>query len=163
MNSSSFSSSSPLGAEVDHLGGDARLVDHLVGDEDRRVRPQGERDGVRRARVEHLQARRRGEADLGEERSLVDAGHVHPADLRSHRTEQRRDEVVRERARCLLALHRDQDRGRLLRADPDRQHAPGARVVEDGLQQHDVLLRGIECDPEDADLDHDASPSGDRA
>ena len=143
--------------EVHHLRGDAGLVEHLVGDPDRRLHPHGERDGVGGAGVEHLRSARRRQAQLGIERAVVDAGHVDPLDAGAHRTEERRDEVVRQWTRRLLALHGDEDRGGLLRADPDGQDPPLARLLEQRLQQHDVLPRGIQRDTEHANLDHGPS------
>ena len=100
----------------------------------------------------------RRQRDLGEEGAVVDAGDLDPRDLRAERLEQRAHEVVRERTRHRRLLDRDQDRGRLELADPDRQQRPFARKLVDRLQQEDVLARRVERDACHTDLDHRPLP-----
>src|SRR4051794_712938 len=137
---------------------DPRLRDHRLGHEERRADPGGQCDGVGRAAVDGERAALRREAELCVEGAVLDPGHVDPVDRRADGGEQPLHEVVRERPRGFLAAHRDRDRGRLLRADPDRHQRPRALVAVERRQEHDGLHAGVDGETEHTDRDHYEPP-----
>ena len=100
---------------------DRGLGDHVLGGEDRRARPDRQRERVARPRVDldlaavHRQRDRRVERVLAQLRD-GDAG-AGDIELAEHLEEQ----VVRHRPRRGRSLELHQDGGRLRMADPDRQ------------------------------------------
>ena len=147
LNSSTMSSSlDVLAVELDR-----RLLDHLVGGEDRRLRAHRDRDRVGGARVDLDLRVAVLDRDRGVEGVLAQLGDRNPHDLDLELAEDVDEQVVRERPRRRRALELHQDRRRLGMADPDRQ----VPVSLGRLQEHDRLLADeIERDPVDRHLDH---------
>ena len=115
---------------------DRRLGDHVLGREDRRAGADGERERVRRARVDlHLAAVDR-QRDRRVERVLPQLGDRDAGARHLELAEHVEQQVVRHRPRRRGALELHQDRRGLGMADPDRQEL----VRVDSLEQHDRLL-----------------------
>jgi hypothetical protein len=92
---------------------------------------------------------------LREEGPVTQIGDVHRRQLHPHLLEHVHEQVVGQRARRLDPLQREGDRGRLDRADPDRQVARALAL----LQQHDRLVRRqLHPDADELHLDHRHAP-----
>src|SRR5262245_1666006 len=100
---------------------EARLLEHLLGDVNRRARSERERDRIARARVERDYAVAGADADAREIRVLAQIANLHGLDLRAELREDRAQEVVGHWSSGLDALELARDRGGFHEADPDRQ------------------------------------------
>src|SRR5207302_6339065 len=129
------------------LGEDTRLVEHVLGDQDRTGHPDGERDRVARPRIDfHLLAVDRqeeaGKEDLVSERGDVDL-------LQSHL---RALQDVGQQIMCDRSLRGDagnlqRDRVGFVDADPDWEVAVGLLLFED-----DHVLAAGHVHPDAVDL-----------
>ena len=110
----------------------ARLGEHLVGDEDRAVEAQRERDGVARARVDRdILAVGACEMERGDIGVVAQVSDDDVVESPTEALDEALHQIVRERARQRHALHLGGDRLRLEGPDPDRQRAARLALLDE--------------------------------
>ena len=109
-----------------------RFLEHdLVGDVDRRLHPQRERDPVGGTRVDLLRVAVGSDDQFGEERRILDVVDHDVLQLRLECLNQVSHQIVGEWARDRLTLQRQSDRRRFERPDEDRKIAFAFQVSQD--------------------------------
>ena len=144
-----------VGHEVDGLG----VVDDAILDEDRRLRPQRQRDGVARPGVDRDRLPVHEQVDERVERVLSQVGDDDLLDVRLEVADDVLQQVVRHRPRRRHVLHLQGDGVGLEDADPDREHTLTVLVAQDD-DRH--VRDGIHHQPLDGHFDLHDAPVADR-